>query len=130
MPPPTPLSIATSSVTRLVKEEASYHRELESQQKRVEKLEAEIAEGKPDEDGNREYVLKQEVRSSFSVYSGWGGEMGRWGDAVMGADVMQKQALEETRNVLPSLKKKIAEAVEKLDKLLVCIVFTFWSMMR
>ena len=63
MPPPTPLSIATSSVTRLVKEEASYHRELESQQKRVEKLEADIAEGKPDEDGNREFVLKQEVSS-------------------------------------------------------------------
>lgn len=61
MPPPTPLSIATSSVTRLVKEEASYHRELEAQQKRIEKLEAEIAEGKPDEDGNREYILKQEV---------------------------------------------------------------------
>lgn len=61
MAPPSPLSIATSSVTRLVKEEASYHRELESQQKRIEKIEAEAAAGKEDEDGNREYVLKQEV---------------------------------------------------------------------
>lgn len=56
MAPPTQLSIATSSVKRLVKEEVSYHKELEQQQARVKKLE----EG--DDEENKEYTLKQEVR--------------------------------------------------------------------
>lgn len=58
MPAPSQLSIATSSLTRLVKEESSYHKELEQQQARIAKLEA--GEGKDDE--NAEYTLKQEVR--------------------------------------------------------------------
>ncbi|KAL1953760.1 hypothetical protein VTO42DRAFT_2291 [Malbranchea cinnamomea] len=89
MAPPSPLAVATASVNRLVKEEASYHREMESQKKRIEKLEAEIAEGIEDEDGNREYILRQE-----------------------------RQALEETKKVLPNLKKKISEAVANLERLL------------
>jgi hypothetical protein len=56
MPPPSQLSIATSSVQRLVKEEASYHKELEKQQARLQSLEA-----NPDGDENAEYQLKQEV---------------------------------------------------------------------
>lgn len=56
MAPPSQLSIATSSVTRLVKEEASYHKELLSQQARLKKLEEAT-----EEDENREYSLKQEV---------------------------------------------------------------------
>lgn len=63
MPPTAPLAIATSSVQRLVKEEASYHRELEEQKKRVAKLESETG---ADDDGNREFLLKQEVRPVFS----------------------------------------------------------------
>ncbi|PQE15527.1 Tubulin binding cofactor A protein [Rutstroemia sp. NJR-2017a WRK4] len=55
MAPPSPLSIATSSVSRLVKEEASYHKELLSQEARLKKLE----EG-TEEDENREFSLKQE----------------------------------------------------------------------
>lgn len=58
MAPPSPLSIATSSVQRLVKEEASYHRELQQQEQRIQRLEAETG---PDEDGNRQYALNQEV---------------------------------------------------------------------
>ncbi|KAH6666008.1 tubulin-specific chaperone-like protein Rbl2 [Halenospora varia] len=54
MAPPTPLAIATGSVTRLIKEEASYHRELIQQQARLEKLLA--SEG----DENKEWSLKQE----------------------------------------------------------------------
>lgn len=61
MAPPTPLAIATSSVLRLVKEEKSYHRELEEQTKRIQKLEEEIKAGGDDEDGNKEYMLKQEA---------------------------------------------------------------------
>lgn len=55
MPPPSKLAVATGSVTRLVKEEASYHKELIQQEERIKKLEA--SEG----DENKEYTLRQEV---------------------------------------------------------------------
>lgn len=61
MPPSNPLAIATSSLVRLVNEEASYHRELEQQTSRLKKMEEEQNAGLPDEDGNREFLLKQEV---------------------------------------------------------------------
>ena len=56
MPPPTPLAIATSSLQRLIKEEASYHKELKAQEARLDKLVS-----NPDGDENAEYQLKQEV---------------------------------------------------------------------
>lgn len=55
MPPPSKLAVATSSLVRLVKEEASYYKEMEQQEARIRKLEA----GSDDE--NAEYLLKQEV---------------------------------------------------------------------
>lgn len=55
MGPPTQLQIATSTVSRLVKEETSYHKELEHQQASIAKLE----QGGGDE--NAEYQLRQEV---------------------------------------------------------------------
>lgn len=61
MPAPSPLSIATSSVQRLVKEETYYHQELASQQVRVDKLEGQIKDKSADLDENAEYTLKQEV---------------------------------------------------------------------
>ncbi|KAK4958713.1 tubulin folding cofactor A [Elasticomyces elasticus] len=57
MAPPSQLSIATSSVNRLVKEEASYHKELEQQHARIAKLD----EGRGDE--NAEYQLRQEQKA-------------------------------------------------------------------
>ena len=60
MAPRSQLQITTSSVIRLVKEEASYHKELEQQTERVKRLEAETA----GDDENREYMLKQEVCAS------------------------------------------------------------------
>ncbi|KAJ4347105.1 tubulin folding cofactor A [Didymosphaeria variabile] len=54
MPPPSKLAVATSSLARLVKEEASYYKEMEQQEARIKKLEA-----GSDED-NAEYLLKQE----------------------------------------------------------------------
>lgn len=69
-PPPNSLSMATAALQRLVKEEASYHKELESQQKRVEKLEAEAASGQgADEEDNKEFILKQEVRTDMTSRS-------------------------------------------------------------
>lgn len=59
MAPPSQLSIATSSVNRLLKEEASYRTELEGQQKRLKALEAATDE---DEEGNRSFQIMQEVR--------------------------------------------------------------------
>lgn len=55
MAPPSKLAVATSSVVRLVKEEASYHKELEQQEARIKKLESNSGEE------NAEYQLKQEV---------------------------------------------------------------------
>jgi tubulin-specific chaperone A len=55
MAPPSKLGVATSSLQRLVKEEASYHKEMEQQQSRITKWES-----TPD-DENAEYYLKQEV---------------------------------------------------------------------
>lgn len=60
MPAPSQLSIATSVVNRLVKEEASYHKELAYQRASIKKLE----EGGGDE--NAEYLLRQEVGRLFS----------------------------------------------------------------
>lgn len=57
MPAPSQLSIATSALNRLVKEEASYHKEQEQQEARIAKLEA--GEGADDE--NAEYILRQHV---------------------------------------------------------------------
>lgn len=57
MAPRSQLEITTSSVLRLVKEEASYKRELEQQAERIKKIEA----GQGEDDENREYLVKQEV---------------------------------------------------------------------
>jgi len=57
MAPPSQITIATSSVQRLVKEEASYHKELVAQQSRLDKL----LKDETDEDGNKEFQVKQEV---------------------------------------------------------------------
>ena len=59
MAPPSPLAIATSSLLRLVKEEASYHKELQQQESRIRKLEAQD-QAVGDEE-NVEFLLRQEV---------------------------------------------------------------------
>ncbi|OJJ01470.1 hypothetical protein ASPVEDRAFT_82995 [Aspergillus versicolor CBS 583.65] len=56
MAPRSQLEITTASVQRLVKEEASYRRELEQQKERIQKLEAQD----PSADENRDYLLNQE----------------------------------------------------------------------
>ncbi|KAL5452070.1 hypothetical protein PMIN06_006092 [Paraphaeosphaeria minitans] len=80
MPPPSKVAVATSSLARLVKEEASYHKEMDQQQARIMKLEA------GSEDQNAEYILRQE-----------------------------KQGLEETKTVIPTVRAKISDALEKLE---------------
>ncbi|KAG7293091.1 hypothetical protein NEMBOFW57_003137 [Staphylotrichum longicolle] len=87
MAPPTPLAIATQAVNRLVKEESYYHKEQASQEKRIAKLEEDIKNNSSDLDSNAEYILKQE-----------------------------KTALDETKAVFEPLRRRIADAVEKLEE--------------
>lgn len=56
MPQPSRLAIATASIHRLIKEEASYHAELSAQQARLHHLQS-----NPDGDENAEFQLRQEV---------------------------------------------------------------------
>lgn len=65
MPAPSQLAIATSVLTRLVKEESSYHKELEQQKVKISKLEA--GEGADDE--NAEYILRQHVSDAGNALS-------------------------------------------------------------
>lgn len=65
MAPPSSLIIAAQAVNRLVKEESYYHKEQENQDKRIAKLEDDIAANSPDLDDNAEYILKQEVGHPF-----------------------------------------------------------------
>lgn len=62
MPSPSSLAIATGSVRRLLKEEASYHKELAAQEAKIKTLEESIQSGQGNDDGNQEWTLKQEVR--------------------------------------------------------------------
>ncbi|KAL2756311.1 hypothetical protein ACRALDRAFT_1070614 [Sodiomyces alcalophilus JCM 7366] len=84
---PSQLSIATKAVTRLLREEVSYEKELVDQKAKVVRLENEIKEGKPDEDGNREHMLKQ-----------------------------LNQAVAETEKIFPHVRTRIEEATTRLEE--------------
>lgn len=70
MAPPTPLAIATSSVNRLLKEEASYHKEVEQEEASIKALKEKIESGQGDEDGNGTYMLKQQVGRATAPHQG------------------------------------------------------------
>ncbi|CAM1506930.1 Fc.00g065710.m01.CDS01 [Cosmosporella sp. VM-42] len=86
MPPPSQLSIASSAVKRLLREEASYHKELADQEAQVKVLEEKIKNGEANEDGNGEFILKQ-----------------------------QQTAVEQTKAVFDPLRQRIADAIAKLE---------------
>jgi tubulin-specific chaperone A len=67
MPPPSPLVIATGAVNRLLKEEASYHKELEEQEAQLKAQEEKVKSGQEDEEGNAMFILKQHV--SWAAYA-------------------------------------------------------------
>ena len=56
MPSPSQLSIATSAVNRLLKEEVTYRKELAGQEQRLKQM-----QDTKDDDENREFSLEQEV---------------------------------------------------------------------
>jgi tubulin-specific chaperone A len=101
MPAPSRLQIATSSLERLLKEESSYHKELEQGKARVQRL-----EGEKSTDDNAEYMIRQEVPKSIPV-------PGRM------LTSLQKKAVQETEAVFPSLHQRIKEAVSQLKQQLV-----------
>ncbi len=68
MPAPSQLTIATSAVIRLLKEELSYHKELVDQEAKVKILEEKIKAGQASEDGNDEFMLKQQVSLQSTVF--------------------------------------------------------------
>ncbi|KIV95578.1 hypothetical protein B0A52_07225 [Exophiala mesophila] len=86
---PSQIQIATSSLQRLLKEEASYYKEQEQQEARIQKLEKQDPATSADSDGNQAFLLKQERR-----------------------------ALDETKAVIPALRERITSAREKLESLL------------
>ena len=63
MPAPSRLAIATSALNRLVKEESSYHKELEQKNVKIAKLEA--GEGADDE--NADFILRQQVSNGVET---------------------------------------------------------------
>ncbi|KLU85020.1 hypothetical protein MAPG_04054 [Magnaporthiopsis poae ATCC 64411] len=68
MPAPSPLVIATQSVSRLVKEEAYYRKELEGQNKQVAEEQAKLS---ADTNYNDKFMLKQletAVRETEAVF--------------------------------------------------------------
>jgi tubulin-specific chaperone A len=64
MPAPSPLVIATSVLNRYVKEEKSYHKELEQQSARIAKLEA----GEDADNENAEFILRQQASLLFKTF--------------------------------------------------------------
>jgi len=87
MPPPTQLAIATGSVRRLLKEQASYHKELLDQEAQIKSLDEKIKSGQTGGDGNEEFMLKQ-----------------------------QQLAVEQTKAVFEPIKQRLAEATIKLEE--------------
>ncbi|KOS16711.1 hypothetical protein ESCO_004845 [Escovopsis weberi] len=63
MPAPSPLAIATGAVTRLCKEEKTYHKELADGEAQLRRLEEELRNGGADPDGNAEFMIKQQKLS-------------------------------------------------------------------
>ncbi|KAI0430199.1 tubulin binding cofactor A [Xylaria sp. FL1042] len=87
MPAPSPLTIATQSVQRLVKEDSYYRKELAQQTERVKKIEADMKTSSDSADENATFILKQE-----------------------------QKAVEETRAVFAPLRERIVEAVQRLEE--------------
>ncbi|OIW34560.1 tubulin binding cofactor A [Coniochaeta ligniaria NRRL 30616] len=107
MPAPTPLDVATQSVQRLVKEEKSYHKELDTQNSRVAKIESEISAGTGDE--NAEYVLKQEKAAAAETQAVFGPLRQRIEEAV--SKLEEQIALSESEGATDAALEKAREVL-------------------
>jgi len=118
MAPPSALSIATQSVTRLVKEESYYHKEQANQEKRIQKLQGDIDNNNPELDSNAPFMLKQEVCIAFITTLTY---TPKFKSQVCSHELTwplppQQTALEETKKVFGPLVERITEAVQKLEE--------------
>ncbi len=107
MAPPSRLAVATSSLQRLLKEESSYYKEVAQQEAHIKQLEQEPSDG----DENAEFQLKQEVllqRIASPLCQ-----------ASSGLIYVQRQAVQETKNIFPSIRQGILDGATKLEQLLV-----------
>ncbi|PWI74949.1 tubulin-specific chaperone Rbl2 [Purpureocillium lilacinum] len=121
MPAPSPLAIASGSVQRLLKEEASYHKELAQQEAQVKALEERIkASGAASEDGNDEFMLKQQVRKLPTLSPPLPPSDDEDGSPSQERPEQTKsdggRLLEQTKAVFGPLKERIANAVTKLEE--------------
>ncbi|KAH7329023.1 hypothetical protein B0I35DRAFT_473671 [Stachybotrys elegans] len=110
MPPPSQLVIATNSVRRLLKEEASYHKELAQQQEAIKKLEEKTKSGQGNEDDNAEYMLKQQVGQL---------QPQALATSLLSTELTlyaQQLAVDQTKAVFGPLRERIDAAVEKLEE--------------
>jgi tubulin-specific chaperone A len=106
-------------LNRLVKEEKSYHKELEQQNVKIAKLEA----GEDADNENAEFILRQQVSSIA----------GNFCPDCKALQVVrqctniyiQKQAVEQTKAVFPALNQKIQDALTKLEEQLVGLIYYF-----
>lgn len=71
-PPPTPLTVQTSAITRLLKEQDSYKTELAAQEMRLQGMmrDGDGEEDEEGEEGNREWKVGQEVCVCFWFLGG------------------------------------------------------------
>lgn len=107
---PTQLSIATNSVSRLLKDETSYKKELSQQEARIEKL---VANPDPN-DENAEYTLKQQKTAVEETKAVFGPLRQKIADAVAKLEERVEEGgdekeIEKAREVLKSAKEKLEE---------------------
>lgn len=84
---PSQFDITVASLQRLVKEESSYHKELEQQKARLAKLES----GKDGDDENLEYQIKQEVGHILVITDLSNSECMKWCINISSGKLLKKR---------------------------------------
>ncbi|KAL8376525.1 hypothetical protein RB595_007563 [Gaeumannomyces hyphopodioides] len=107
MPAPSPLVIASQSVSRLVKEEGYYRKELEGQNKKVEEERAKLSTGA---DYNDNFMLKQLETAARETEAVFGPLLTKVEDAV--AKLEEQMAISESGGGAPDAE--LAKAREAL----------------
>ncbi|KAG8532680.1 uncharacterized protein KY384_002557 [Bacidia gigantensis] len=103
MPTSSPLTIATNSVTRLLKEEEYYRKDHDAQQSQLEELKR--GQSNVDVDGNQAFMLKQR-ELSLNISD------------VLNIRTPFETAFKETQKVLKRQPENIRTAKEKLERAL------------
>lgn len=108
MPPPSPLTVSTSAVLRLIKEESYYHSELARQKSKIAQLEA-----NPGDDDNAEWNIKQQKAALGETVAVFTPLYKKIGDAVARLEEQIAFKEREQPGELPEELEKAREAVRK-----------------